>query len=27
VTVTREQARFTALFPTPSADPVMDTQD
>ena len=26
VTVLREQARFTALFPTPSADPVTDPQ-
>ena len=26
VTITREQARFTALFPTPGADPVGDHQ-
>ena len=24
--ITREQARFTALFPTPSADPIIDLQ-
>jgi len=27
VTITREQARFTALFPTPGADPVADHQE
>jgi len=26
-TIPREQARYTALFPTPSADPVTDHQE